>query len=70
MRGVESTIIGAPDERGRHDRWSETPADFIEADVRLLVMRAKAPRCDAAHLMYVIASRIDRRSWPCSASRS
>jgi hypothetical protein len=42
MRAVESTIIGAFDEHGRHDHWSETPADLVELNVRLLAKTAKA----------------------------
>jgi hypothetical protein len=42
MRGVESMIIGALDELGRHDRCSETPADYVELRIRLLARTAKA----------------------------
>jgi hypothetical protein len=43
MRAVESTIIGALDEHGRHDgHWSETPADLVERNIRLLAKTAKA----------------------------
>ena len=43
MRAVESTIIGAPDEHGRHNRRSEMPADLVERNVRLLLAKtAKA----------------------------
>ena len=42
MRAVESTLIGAPDEHGRHDHCSETPADVVELNVRLLAKTAKA----------------------------
>jgi hypothetical protein len=38
---VESTIIGALDELGAHDHWSETPADLVELNVRLLAKSAK-----------------------------
>jgi hypothetical protein len=42
MRAVESTIIGALDGHGRHDYWSETPADLFELNIRLLAKTAKA----------------------------
>jgi hypothetical protein len=42
MRAVESRIIGALDEHGRHDHWSEAPADLVELNVRLLAKTAKA----------------------------
>jgi hypothetical protein len=35
-------IMGALDERGRHDHWSETPAGLVEIDVRLPARTAKA----------------------------
>jgi hypothetical protein len=41
MRAVESTIIGALDEHGGHDHWSETPADLVELNVRLLAKTAE-----------------------------
>jgi hypothetical protein len=42
MRAVESTIIRALDEQGRHDHWSETPADLVELNIVLLAKTAKA----------------------------
>jgi hypothetical protein len=40
MRAVESTIIGALDEHGRHNQWSL--ADLVELNVCLLAKTAKA----------------------------
>jgi hypothetical protein len=40
MRAVESTIIGALDEHGRHNHWSL--AHLVELNVRLLAKTAKA----------------------------